>query len=86
MKKVARYELIGLAASVVDAKNKSLIGKQGVIIDETKSTLTLQESHKASTLLKNQILLRLKINNTEVELDGKELSGRPEERLKKKLS
>ena len=81
----ARYELVGLGATVVDAKNKSLVGISGRVIDETRNTLTLEnEDHVAKRLLKWQVTLKFKQNHDEITVDGKTLLGRSEDRLKKK--
>lgn len=81
----ARYELVGLGATVVDAKNKSLVGISGRVVDETRNTLTLEsKDHAAKKLLKEQVTLKFEHDHDEVTVDGKTLLGRPEDRLKKK--
>ena len=81
----ARCELVGLGAMVVDARNKSLVGISGRVVDETRNTLTLEnEHHAARKLLKDQVTLRFKHDHDEATVDGKALLGRPEDRLKKK--
>ncbi len=81
-KKAYPYELIGEAMEVVDSKNKSNLGLKGKIIDETKMTLRMKDSHgKEKILFKNNLTLRLvKLDKV---LRGKEISGRPEERIKR---
>ena len=84
-KNFARYELVGLGATVVDAKNKSLVGISGRVVDETRNTLTIENgSHAARKILKEQVTLRFKQDHDEVTVDGKILLGRSEDRLKKK--
>ena len=44
-KNLVNHELIGLKIKIKDSKNKSLIGKKGTIIDETKSTFLIEEKN-----------------------------------------
>ncbi len=86
MKKLARCELIGMEALVIKAKNKSLIGAHGIIIDETRNMLAVEHNHTIKQLPKDQIKLRLKVNHDSIDIEGKALVGRPEDRLKKKVT
>ena len=74
-------ELIGEEIEVVAATNKPDNGLEGIIIDETKSTITLQcTDGKERKLLKNTITLKIKKNG--IIVDGKTILKRPEERIK----
>ena len=71
--------IIGKKIEVVDASNKSLIGKKGKVTMETKNMIILEDG---TSLVKNQII----VNITDSQLSnikGKSLIGTPEERLKK---
>lgn len=68
---------------VTASNNKSLIGKSGKIIDETKQTITIQSKNKKIKLIKSQIKMKTKYNNQTVEIDGNLLVNRPEDRIKK---
>ena len=46
LKDVVKLELIGLHIEVVKAKNSSLIGLKGKIIDETKNTITIKKNNE----------------------------------------
>lgn len=74
-----RQELVGLMVEVVDAKNKSLVGIKGVVIDETRSLLFIGEKK----VVKSQVVIESAYNGKKVRVDGKRLVGRPEERLKR---
>ena len=75
-----RSELIGSTVNVVEAKNSALIGIEGKVIDETKYTLVvLTEERKRKVLMKNQVIIKWKGKI----INGKNLVGRPEDRLKK---
>ncbi len=73
-------ELIGERIEVVHSTQKQLAGLQGKIVDETKSTITLEHDGKTKRLLKNTITFRLQ-SSGEV-IDGKTLRRRSEERIK----
>jgi RNase P/RNase MRP subunit p29 len=47
--------IIGHHITVTDAKNRSLIGKSGTVIDETKHTITITNG-KEHTLIKDQLI------------------------------
>ena len=81
-KEIVRGELIGLSIEVIDAKNPSVVGIKGKIIDETKNTIVIQ-SDKVKKLIKNQIKMKIKLKDKIIEIDGKNLVGRPEDRIKK---
>ncbi|MEM3463077.1 MAG: ribonuclease P protein component 1 [Candidatus Bathyarchaeia archaeon] len=82
-----RHELMGLEAKVVGSPNGSLIGLEGRIMDETKKTLILNVDGKRKTVPKDVAILRLKLpDGRAVEVDGRKLLGRPEDRIKLKVS
>ena len=75
---------------VIESKNKNLIGIKGTIIDETRNTLKIKVednnnlgSHHNKTLLKDQVTLKIFVDNNEIKVSGELLVGRPEDRLKK---
>lgn len=80
---IKRYEIIGNHAEVVDSSNKSDIGINGKIIDETKNTFIIETSKGEKILFKKNLKVKMKINNKNALVDCKIFLGRPEERLKK---
>jgi len=68
-------QLIGSVATVVESKNKSLIGITGKIIDETKNTITINTGEKQKTIIKSQVSLEI---NKKI-INGKKIQKRPEE-------
>ena len=82
-KDLIRHELIGLNTEIVKAKNPTLVGLKGKIIDETKSTMTIKQKNKMKKVLKDQVVFNLKVGSKTFQVDGKFLVGRPEDRLKK---
>jgi ribonuclease P protein subunit POP4 len=79
---ITRHELIGLEIEVVEASNRNLVGKKGKVIDETRNTLTVRGGGKETRLLKAAIVFRTKVGGELVQVDGKKLVGRPEDRVK----
>ncbi len=82
-KNIKKHELIGLEIKIVDSENKSLVGKEGEIIDESKNTFTIKQNGEEKTLLKSAIVFQAKIGGKTVQVDGKALVKRPEDRIKK---
>ncbi len=83
MHNILRHELIGLMIKVTSSENKSLIGLQGTIVNETRNTLEIRSGERLKKVLKAQIVFQVSINNQIIEIDGKKLVARPEERLKR---
>ncbi|MBU4501792.1 MAG: ribonuclease P protein subunit [Nanoarchaeota archaeon] len=80
---LVRSELIGLEVEVVEAGNKSLVGLKGLIVDETKNTLSIERGDVIKKVLKSQVMLNILFDGQTFQIDGKVLVGRPEDRLKK---
>ena len=80
------HELIGLEVEVFNSTNKSLIGINGKIIDETKKTLKLETDKDEEKLIpKNVSIFHFTLpDGSCVEIDGKILVNRPEDRIKKR--
>ena len=74
----ATIALVGETAEITEAKNKTLVGVKGRIIDETKSTITIQDGNKTKKIIKEQV--KITINGKTI--DGKNIIGRPETRIK----
>ena len=79
-----RHELIGLRVKVIESSNPTLIEKEGVIMDETKKTLTIQEQGELKNIPKRDVSLSITLPKGEkVKVDGRKLIVRPEDRTKK---
>lgn len=79
LKDVLRLELIGSEIEVIDAKNETLKGIKGKVVDETRNTITIETKEKRKVLIKDQVTIKWK----EKIVKGKNLLARPEDRLKK---
>ncbi|MBC7129866.1 ribonuclease P protein component 1 [Candidatus Bathyarchaeota archaeon] len=83
---IIRWEFIGTDARVVKSRNPACIGLKGKVIDETKNTFTILHSGARKKIIKDICAFHFKFSDgTIVEIDGKLLVGRPEDRLKKRI-
>lgn len=87
-KNLVKHELIGLKVKISNSNNYSLIGLKGMIIDETYNTIKIEtkkdKKEKIIPKLGTTFIFHLP-NGKKVEVDGKVLINRPEDRIKKKL-
>lgn len=84
---LVRHELIGLKIKVGDSTDKTLKGITGIVIDETYNTLKMETNNKEKTVVKENCVFVFTLpNKTKVQVDGKLLVSRPEDRIKKKFS
>ena len=81
---ITRHELIGLDARISGVTNKSQKRIKGIIIDETRNTLTLNQKGVDKIIAKGDASFIFNLGGTLVEVEGKNLIGRPEDRVKKK--
>jgi ribonuclease P protein subunit POP4 len=83
---IIRCEFIGTEAKIVKSKNRNCTGIRGKIIDETRNTFTILHGGKRKKIVKETSVFHFKFDDgTVVEIDGKLLVGRPEDRLKKRI-
>ncbi|ADT83078.1 ribonuclease P protein component 1 [Thermococcus barophilus MP] len=65
------------------SSHPELVGIEGYVIDETRNTLTIV-GEKVWIIPKNVVEFEFEVGNKKIVIDGKELIGRPEMRLKKR--
>lgn len=81
-----RHELIGLNLEITMSNNRQLTGFEGRITDETERTLTLATSRGSKTIPKDVAIFNIHLpDGVTLEVNGRRLLGRPEERLKMKV-
>ncbi len=78
-KNFLRREFIGLRVRIIEATDKSLVGLQGEIIDETKNMLIIESQGKIKKVAKD--IAKFEIEGMIV--DGKKIKYRPEDRIRK---
>ena len=80
---ITKHELIGLQVTISNSENKSLKGLQGEIVDESRNMITVMTGKHFKRLAKSQMTFTTKIGDKIIEVDGKVLVKRPEDRIKK---
>ena len=86
-KNLVRHELIGLEVKIKNSTDPTLKGKKGKVVDETYNMLKIEEEEgkEISVPKKNCVFIFKLPSGLKVEVDGKILVGRPEDRIKKKF-
>lgn len=83
---VIRQEFIGTEVKISKSRHHGYVGISGRVIDETRNTFVILHEGEHKTVIKDSAFFRFKFSDgTIVEIDGKLLVGRPEDRLKKRL-
>jgi ribonuclease P protein subunit POP4 len=83
---IIRYEFIGRNAKIAKSLHEDYIGLAGKVIGETRNTFTLlNEGHTKSIIKEFSVFNFTFDDGTTVDIDGKLLVGRSEDRLKKSI-
>ncbi len=83
---IINAEFIGTKCKVTESRHSSYVGIKGEVIDESRNTFTILQSGKPKSIVKEAALFQFGYSDgTVVEIDGKLLVGRPEDRLKKSV-
>jgi len=83
---ILRHELIGLNVKIVRSPNRSLKGRSGLVVNESKNMLTLSKKGRKVLIPKSVATFRFKLADGRlVDVDGSRILGRPESRLKTKI-
>ena len=83
---IIRGEFIGTESRVTGSQHPDYVGINGRVINETKNTFTIFHAGKAKNIIKESAVFHFRFSDgTIVEIDGKLLVGRPEDRLKKSV-
>jgi ribonuclease P protein subunit POP4 len=82
---IVQHEFIGLETKVVKSSNPNVVGIRGRVVDETRNTLTISNNGKKKVIIKDIAFFEFVMpDGTVVEIDGKVLIGRPDDRIKKR--
>lgn len=85
-KNLIRHELIGLEVKIKNSTDPTLKGVKGKVVDETYNMLVIETSKKEIKVpKKNCVFVFTLPSKLKVQVDGKLLVGRPEDRIKKKI-
>jgi len=83
---IIRQELIGLNAKVARSSHPDYVGIEGRVLDETRNTIAILHKNKKKFVIKNAAIFNFTMpDGTIVEIDGKAIIGRPEDRIKKRV-
>ena len=82
---IVQHEFIGLETKVIKSSNPHVVGITGRVVDETRNTLTILHNGERKVVIKDTAVFDFVMSDgTVVELDGKVIMGRPEDRIKKR--
>jgi ribonuclease P protein subunit POP4 len=83
---IVRHELISLPVRIAKSTDPTQKGIKGKVIDETYHTLKIETTKGEKTISKSNCVFVFTLpDKKKVEVDGKLLVSRPEDRIKKKL-
>jgi len=82
---ILRHELLGLPVTVTGSTDPSLIDASGLVVDETRNMLQIISGERVMKIPKSNARLAFTLKDgTVVEVDGKKLVGRPEDRVRRR--
>jgi len=76
---VSEFDLIGQSVTILNSKNKEIVGIKGKIIMETKNMIVLDTENGEKHIPKN--ICQISNNEGIIKTDSTKLSKRPHERL-----
>jgi len=83
---ILQQEVIGLNARVVRSSHPGYVGIAGIVLDETRNTISIMYKDKKKIIIKSTAVFHFILpDGTIVEIDGKAIVGRPEDRIKKRV-
>lgn len=82
---LVRHELIGLKVSVSESSDPTQRGLSGTVVDESYGMLTIDSAGKEKRVVKSECTFVFTLpDKKKIEVDGKVIVSRPEDRIKKK--
>jgi ribonuclease P protein subunit POP4 len=83
---IIRHEFIGTQAKVAKSRHSGYVGISGEVVDETRNSFAILHQGKKKRVIKDSSFFHFKFSDgTIIEIDGKLLVGKPEDRLKKQI-
>lgn len=75
------HEFIGLDTTIVKSTDPTLKGLSGRIVDETRNMFVVKTANKTKMISKNICELNFNIKEKSIDVQGRSLIKRPEDRL-----
>ena len=86
MPTLLQHDLIGLYAKVARSSNSDCVNITGSVLEETRNAITILHRNKKKIVVKNTTVFHFTLpDGTIVEVDGKVIVGRPEDRIKRHI-
>jgi ribonuclease P protein subunit POP4 len=84
---IMRHELVGLEVKIIHSSNGDLEGIKGKVVNETKKTITIEDGEGNEKIIpKGSTTFHFTLpEGVTVEIDGKIIVSRPEDRIKKRF-
>ena len=70
---------IGRSMAVVSSTDSSLVGRRGMVVDESRNTLSVLEGDR--TLVLNKASITFTVGDSDVTISGAMVGQRPEDRI-----
>jgi ribonuclease P protein subunit POP4 len=79
-------EFIGLKAKVIRSTSSLNVGISGTVVDETRNMIVIRHKGEDKAIVKETSVFEFTLPDaTKVEIEGRAILGRPEDRVKKTL-
>jgi ribonuclease P protein subunit POP4 len=83
---VINGEFVGTNCTITESRHLDYVGISGEVVNESKNTFAIMQTDGAKSIIKEAAVFQFGFSDgTIVEIDGKLLVGRPEDRLKKSI-
>jgi len=83
---IIRYEFIGTYVKVARSSHSGNVGIRGKVVGETRNTFAVLQDGKRKVVAKDSSVFQFEFpDRTIVEVEGKLLTGKPGDRLKKSV-
>ena len=78
-----KEEFIGCAVIIEHCTDPTWIGKQGIIVDETKHLFLIDINHTIKKIEKKTAIFQVTLPERTIRIKGSKINYRPEDRIKK---
>ncbi|MDG6219160.1 MAG: ribonuclease P protein subunit [Candidatus Thermoplasmatota archaeon] len=78
-----KEEFIGCLVTIEHCTDPTWIGKQGIIVDETKHLFLIEIQNTIKRIEKKTATFKISLSDKTIRLNGSKIVYRPEDRIKK---